>query len=456
MIRMSMVSRFKLGAGFSIFVVIFLGLFSIYHLHYLNEEIQTQLTDDLALIRFAEAAGSLCNDVQFRITTAYQASSSQRLGEIAATLEKARRHLETGLLMSPARQASATALLSGLDTYAAKILETASSTLSPLPDSIVELHTLHQRFLEQLNTFVSANLDVLTSRQSNLAAISKAFQTRMGVIAILTGVLAIFMSAFFAQQISMPIRRLRDIIHTIRDGNYGITVGARSSGDEVSQVFSSLSHMAEHIAIRDRLKLEKIDLEKRRFAMLSNYIGIPLLMINAENKIAYANNEFLGMFKLAWDDVYEVDLTVAPLHPKLKDKIHHALSRREWPNSEPIGISSDTYSYDLELTLLPVKKSNNETASVLCLLKKARRTGEKAEGKQRQKSELRQNPTAEPAPVLLAESPVEQHEEQPPQPLPDSPPAPPEQPPAAADTESPPPHGGHRARIPDAKRPRKG
>lgn len=449
MIRMSMASRFRLGAGFSIFIVILLGLFSIYHLHYLNEEIQTQLTDDLALIRFAEAAGSLCNDVQFRITTAYQTSSSQRFGEIAATLEKARRHLETGLLMSPARQASATALLAGLDEYAAKILETASGTLSPLPDSIVALHTLHQRFLEKLNAFVSANLDVLTSRQSNLAAISKSFQTRMGVIAILTGVLAIFMSFFFSQQISMPIRRLRDIIHTIRDGNYGITVGSRSSGDEISQVFTSLSHMAEHIAIRDRLKLEKIDLEKRRFAMLSNYIGIPLLMINAENKIAYANNEFLGMFKLAWDDVYEVDLTVAPLHPKLKDKIHHALSRREWPNSEPLGISCETYSFDLELTLLPVKKSNNETASVLCLLKKARRAGEKADGKQRQKHEPSTHPGS--AQALPAGSPAVQHEGQPSQPLPDSPSLPPEQPSAAPDAESLRSHGDHQARSSDAK-----
>lgn len=385
MIRMSMATRFRLGAGFSIFVVIFLGFFSIYHLHYLNEEIQTQLTDDLALIRFAEAAGSLCNDVQFRITTAFQASSPERFGEIAATLEKARRHLETGFLMSPARQASAAALLAGLDEYAGKILETASGTLSPLPDSIVVLHTLHQRFLERLNTFVSANLDVLTSRQSNLAAVSKSFQTRMGVIAILTGVLAIFMSAFFSQQISMPIRRLRDIIHTIRDGNYGITVGSRSSTDEVSQVFTSLSHMAEHIAIRDRLKLEKIDLEKRRFAMLSNYISIPLLMINAENKIAYANNEFLGMFKLAWDDVYEVDLSIAPLHPKLKEKVNYALSHREWPNNEPLSISCETYSYDLQLTLLPVKKSNNETASVICLLKKPRRPSEKADAKLRHK-----------------------------------------------------------------------
>lgn len=388
MIRMSMAARFRFGTGFSIFIVIFLGLFSIYHLHFLNEEIQTQLTDDLALIRFAEAAGTLCNDVQFRVTAAYQASSPERLGEIAATLDKARRHLETGFLMSPARQASASALLAGLDEYAEAILETASDTLSPLPDSIVVLHSLHQRFLEKLNAFVSANLDVLTSRQSNLAAVSKSFQTRMGVIAILTGVLAIFMSIFFSQQISMPIRRLRDIIHTIRDGNYGITVGTRSSGDEISQVFTSLSHMAEHISIRDRLKLEKIDLEKRRFAMLSNYIGVPLLMINAENKIAYANNEFLGMFKLAWDDVYEVDLSVAPLHPKLKEKVNYALSRREWPNNEPIGITCEAYSFDLQLTLLPVKKSNNETASVICLLKKPRRPAEKTDAKPRHKHDV--------------------------------------------------------------------
>ncbi|HQG28703.1 MAG TPA: hypothetical protein PLY73_09095, partial [Candidatus Ozemobacteraceae bacterium] len=318
---------------------------------------------------------------------AFQASSPHRLGEIAATLEKARRHLETGFLMSPARQASAATLLADLDEYAGKILETSSRTVSPLPDSIVVLHTLHQRFLEKLNTFVSANLDVLTSRQSNLAAISKSFQTRMGVIAILTVTLAVFMSVFFSQQISLPIRRLRDIIHTIRDGNYGIIVGARSAGDDVSQVFTSLSHMAEHIAIRDRLKLEKIDLEKRRFAMLANYIGHPLLLINAENKIAYANNEFLGMFKLAWDDVYEVDLSVAPLHPQLKEKIHHALSRREWPNNVPLRLSCETYSYRTRLTLLPVKTSNNEMASVICLLKKRRHASEKANLKLRHKHE---------------------------------------------------------------------
>ncbi|HEY9071921.1 MAG TPA: HAMP domain-containing protein [Candidatus Ozemobacteraceae bacterium] len=383
MIRMSMATRFRFGAGFSIFIVIFLGLFSIYHLHYLNEEIQTQLTDDLTLIRFADAAGSLCNDVQYRVTAACQASSPTQLAEAVATLEKARRHLESGFLMTPARQASAAALLADLTEYAGSIQALASETILPLPERYLLVTDRHRSFLGKLETFVSTNLEVLTTRQANLAAVSKSFQTRMGVIAVLTVVLAIFMSIFFSQQISLPVRRLRDIINTIRDGNYEITVGTRGSSDEISQIFTSLSHMAEHIAIRDRLKLDKIDLEKRRFAMLSNYIGVPLILINAENKVAFANNEFLGMFKLAWDDIYEVDLGHAPLHPKLKEKINGALARREWPDNEPLNISCEAYSFDLNVSLMPVKKSNNEIASVICLLGKARRTAEKPDARPR-------------------------------------------------------------------------
>jgi len=378
-----MATRFRVGAGFSILVVIFLGFFSIYHLHFLNEEIQTQLTDDLNLIRFAGAAGTICNDVQMRVTNAFQTSSPVMVTEAAATLEKARRNLETGFSMSPARKASATVLLNELEGYSFAIQAVASTPMQALPDAFVVMSTRHKLFLEQLDTFVSSNLEVLTTRQSNLAAVSKSFQTRMGVIAILTVVLAIMMSIFFSQQISLPIRRIRDLINSIRDGHYEITVGSRGSADEIGQIFTSLSHMAEHIAIRDRLKLEKIDLEKRRFAMLSNYLGAPLLMINAENKIAFANNEFLGMFKLAWDDIYEVELALAPLHPKLKEKIIHAQTRREWPDNEPLNISSEAYSFDLNLSLMPVKKSNNETASVICLLGRIRRGAEKHDSKPR-------------------------------------------------------------------------
>ncbi|OQA07894.1 MAG: hypothetical protein BWY66_01221 [bacterium ADurb.Bin374] len=100
-----------------------------------------------------------------------------------------------------------------------------------------------------------------------------------------------------------------------------------------------------------------------------------------------------------------------------------------------------------------MKKSNNETASVLCLLKKARRAGEKTDGKQRQKHETHAHPDS--AQALPVELPAVQQEEQPSQPLPDPPPVAPEQPSAAPDTGSLRPHGDHQGRSSDAKRTRK-
>ena len=65
-----------------------------------------------------------------------------------------------------------------------------------------------------------ANGDLSTEQWVALASLSKEFQTRMGLITFVTIILVLLLSAFFSHQISIPTKRVKDAINTIRDGNY--------------------------------------------------------------------------------------------------------------------------------------------------------------------------------------------------------------------------------------------
>ncbi|NLI76019.1 MAG: HAMP domain-containing protein [Candidatus Riflebacteria bacterium] len=398
MIRLSMALRFKLAGVFTIVLVFFFGLFSLYQLHAVNEEIQTSLSADLRLLHVVAQARGQFARVRGLVLDGLRMLPANRLADALPELEKLRQLVKTVDSFEMTREvASRALLLTQLDLYREEILAVgllASRTPTVPPDPtghaqspapphalpaatfadqgwLVDLLTSQEEIADSLRTLEHGELLLLAADQQQIGRLTKALQTRMAILAILTLAGSIGLSFFFSQQIRLPIRRIRDLISAIRDGNYEVTVRT-GSNDELGQIFEALAHMVQHIAIRDRLKIEKILQEKNRFAALANHLDAPIMLLNRERKIAFANNPFMEFFRLTWDDVYEIDLHLAALPQELKARIERAIKTQEWPEDEPLDAIGENYAYEMHLTFVPVNDEKGQLASLVAILGRLR------------------------------------------------------------------------------------
>jgi nitrogen fixation/metabolism regulation signal transduction histidine kinase len=232
-----------------------------------------------------------------------------------------------------------------------------------------DLNQNMQRLATELLYVRNRSLQLLTAKKDALTITRKAFQSRFLLTTLATSIAAFIALFFISHQIKLPTRKIMEIIRKIRDGNYSVPVRAHT-GNEVDQIVAGLAGVADTLKIRDQLKIDKIQLEKKRFSAFANFVNAPLLMVNEEKKIAFANDELMTLFKLTWDELYEVDFAQAPLPVELRDKLTALMNEKKWVENEQCDIIGENYAFDLHLSLIPVKSADNPVASVIITLGK--------------------------------------------------------------------------------------
>ncbi|HNV72507.1 MAG TPA: hypothetical protein PKO06_22550, partial [Candidatus Ozemobacteraceae bacterium] len=227
-------------------------------------------------------------------------------------------------------------------------------------------------FVGALQAFQADAKNLNETFRARMRAMRLDTQARIGLFTLITVFCALVLAFFFSRQIALPTQRVIDLINRIRDGQY-VNLNIRDqTEDEIGRIFGALLHMVSHIATRDQLKLEKIDLEKRRFEVFGNQIKVPFLLLNRDRQVAFANHACLELFRLAWDDVYEIELAKIAIPPQLKEEISSAITAQKWNEERPLELIGENYAFDLNLRLIPVKGHNSDTQSVICFLQKMR------------------------------------------------------------------------------------
>lgn len=368
MMRISMDKRFKIGTIFNICLVIFFGLFAIYHISSINETIRLDLDSDIKLFLSTEKGTKDLQSLILKysnLEVSEEALSSPDFSIQCKTLRNEFMNMRDRLadllgsdshLLEEISQKTKFSLVekSGIDT--ANALKT-------------QLTTLLQKLNNEILFLRNRNLNFLTIRREGIAKISKSFQGRIVLVTILTSIAAFIVLFFLAHQIKLPTRKIIEIIRKIKDGQYAVPV-RQHTGNEIDQIVSGLSNMAENIKIRDQLKMDKIQLEKKRFAALANFLDVPLILINDEKKAAFANDELMTLFKLSWDDLYEIELAKLPLPIELKEKLGSMINEKKWVENEPFDVIGQNYAFELHLSLIPVKTPESNAASVIIILGK--------------------------------------------------------------------------------------
>lgn len=368
MMRISMDKRFKIGTVFNICLVVCFGLFAIYHLNAFDNTIKNTLESDIRLFLTSEKLTQDLQNLQQKyknLTISPETAASNNIIRYGTALRSEFANLQNRL-----------AGLIGSDSPLIKEINTRADLLAAaLPaekdaETVrTELYALLLKVNNEVLFYRNRNLEMLTVRKEGVSKVSKTFQGRLVLVTLITAVAAFAVLFFISQQIKLPTRKIIEIIRKIRDGNYAIPV-RQHTGNEIDQIVSGLSNMAENLKIRDQLKLDKIQLEKKRFAALANYLSVPLLLINDERKAAFANDEMMTLFKLSWDEIYEVDLARLPLPVELKDKLSTMIFEKKWVDNEPCDIIGENYAFDLHLSLIPVKTPESASASIIIALGK--------------------------------------------------------------------------------------
>ncbi|HNX75424.1 MAG TPA: hypothetical protein PLM07_10905 [Candidatus Rifleibacterium sp.] len=365
MMRISMDKRFKIGTAFNICLLTFIGFFAVYHIYIFDLTVKSNLENDIHQFLTTEKNVRECLSIRQRATE-LPSGGVGGLNEVSTTVLKFRDDSlqffnrmsilidgEGNLIDNLAQQAR---LLAGPETASAEFNIRRQEFLVNLQKLTTEMLLLRNR-----------HLTILTAKKDGISQTSRMFQNRIALVVVITAIAAFIVLFFLSHQIKLPTRKIIEIIRKVRDGDYAIPVRSQT-GNEVDQIIAGLSSMAENLRVRDQLKLDKIQLEKKRFAALTNFINVPLLMVNSEKKVAFANDELLTMFKLNWDEIYEVDFSQTPIPIELRNKLSTLMAEKKWVENEQCDIIGENYAFDLHLSLIPVKSADNTTLSVIIIL----------------------------------------------------------------------------------------
>lgn len=368
MMRISMDKRFKIGTIFNICLVIFFGLFAIYHIYSINQTIRLDLDADIKLFLTTEKATKELQSLIKKYTDLEVSADPQSLvafktqDEILYSEFDGMHDRLADLLGSDSRL---------LENISQKITLSpdAATTTENINAKKVELTVLLQKLHNEILLLRNRNLNFLNIRKEGLSKISNSFQGRIVLVTLVTAIAAFIVLFFLSHQIQLPTRKIIEIIRKIRDGSYAVPV-RQHTGNEVDQIVSGLASMAENLKIRDQLKMEKIQHEKKRFAALANFLDVPIILFNDEKKAAFANDELMTLFNLSWDDLYEIELPKLPIPFELKEKLGVMIAEKRWIENEPCDIIGENYAFELYISLIPVKTPESSASSVIIILGK--------------------------------------------------------------------------------------
>ncbi|MDD3148152.1 MAG: hypothetical protein PHD82_12685 [Candidatus Riflebacteria bacterium] len=366
MLRVSMEKRFKIGTAFNIILLTFFGFFAVYHIYSFDHKVRENLEEDIKWFINTEKNVRDCLTLRQKTSEIKCLSENLNSPEVTREILKLREESQEFYNRIGVLIGSESNMLAEVSRQTRHLTspEIASAEFSIRK---AELLGNMQKLTNEMLFLRNRSLQMLTTQKDAIAQTSKTYQSRITLVVILTAIIAFVALFFLSHQIKLPTRKIIEIIRKVRDGNYSIPVRSHT-GNEVDQIVAGLSSMAENLRIRDQLKLEKIQLEKRRFSSLANFLNVPLMLINDEKKVAFANDELMTLFRLGWDDLYEIDLGHVPLPVELREKIATYLAEKKWVENEPCEIIGENYAFDLHLSLIPVKAADTAIQSVIIIL----------------------------------------------------------------------------------------
>lgn len=219
--------------------------------------------------------------------------------------------------------------------------------------------TTIQRVRIALNQVMSLNMASIYRK--NQVAESTAHQALLwiGVIGVLCILIAFVFLIKLPRSIDAPIRKLKDGIMGIANHNYEKRLDL-GGYEEFAEVANSFNRMAEHLAEYRKSTLADIIQAKKYIEAIVNSINEPIIGLNGDRSILFANDEALTILNLKRENV--IGKSAAELALK-NDLLRRLIRELIQPNekNEPLKIYADNKESYFQAKYIPIHVSDEDT-----------------------------------------------------------------------------------------------
>jgi signal transduction histidine kinase/HAMP domain-containing protein len=341
---MKIKTKLRLGLGALFFLILALGLIAARHVYILKEDTENILTDNYKTLDYAQhmllAVDEIKSDPQawkiFEENLARQKNNVTEAGEGEAT-QKVEDHYE---LLKADPQSS---ILPGL-----------------IRKDLSELSQINMRAIQKKSDIASDSV------QSAIIGIV--------LTATLCFLVALTLLINLPSNIGNPIRELTQSIKEIAAKNYSQRLHF-SGRDEFGQLAGSFNTMAEKLEEYDSSNLSQILIEKKRTEALINNMHEPVIGLDENKNILFANNEAVKITGMSVSDMLgksAVDLAVQ------NDLIRVLIQEKPAVNANATTPSLKIYADDKEsyfekevvdITIIPTGERQKKFIGQVILLK---------------------------------------------------------------------------------------
>ncbi len=146
--------------------------------------------------------------------------------------------------------------------------------------------------------------------------------------------LSLILQRFQKYNFKKHLRSLQDM----QKGYFNIFLPIEEYSQELQPLTKEIIKLAEQLKYFEQLRVDRIQLEQKKFDILTQILKSPILIFNAEGKIHYLSNEFYSIVQRESTEFINKYYEETPLDKKLKELIYRVLETDEKIEQETIQI----------------------------------------------------------------------------------------------------------------------
>lgn len=309
-------------------VILFMGSTVFYFLNTLNNRISV-ITDDTSKIALLSdevkmSAVSILKLQKKILTTKTTEDDLVRLQNLCKNFSSQLQKLDTFYSEVEAKKIIAKMLgyVDSLKTIASKSAlfyrdNLGLSTISELTDKI----------LESFSEFQDIQYFQNDQREKQIRGIIKETRQNMLITLIITFLGTILLSLIVPGKITMPFKKLTDAVRELQDCNFDVSI-YYNENDEIGHLAKEMNKMISSIKTFEELRVERINIENRKFDILANMVKKNILISSASGELVYLNNGMYSILNIQSDDVIHRNYSELTLPESLVEAFDVAIKRR--------------------------------------------------------------------------------------------------------------------------------
>jgi CHASE3 domain sensor protein len=330
----------RVAASFVIacLVILFMGATVFYFLNSLNERI-TQITDNSSKIALLSdevkmSAVSILK-LQKRILTTR--STEEDLRRLQGLCENFSAQLQR--LDSYYAEIEAKKIISKMLGYVDSLKTIVAKTALFYRDSagLATISELTDKILESFSEFQDIQYFQNDQREKQIRGIIRETRQNMLITLIITFLGTILLSLIIPGKITMPFKKLTDAVRELQECNFDISI-YYNEDDEIGHLSQEMNKMISSIKKFEDLRIDRINVENRKFDILANMVKKNILIASSSGEIMYLNNAMYALLDLQSDEVIHRNYSELTLSDSLIESLDVAIKRRSKIENAEVSI----------------------------------------------------------------------------------------------------------------------